>query len=146
MMGLFGAEWILLARLVRLGRLRRLGGEPMKQQKHWQDPANAVLGVWLIFSPMILGFQSSTTAVINAVVVGILLLATALGAIFVPRAWEEWTETALGLWLAISPWVLGGSTQSAKASAVVTGLVVLTLSLWALQDWEANLTETAAPQ
>jgi hypothetical protein len=116
----------------------------MKQQKHWQDPANGVLGVWLIFSPMILGFQSSTTAMINAVLVGILLLATALGAIFVPRAWEEWTESALGLWLAISPWVLGGGTQSAKASAVVTGLVVLTLSLWALQDWEATLVEPSA--
>jgi hypothetical protein len=116
----------------------------MKQQKHWQDPANGVLGVWLIFSPMILGFQSSTTAVINAVLVGILLLATALGAIFVPRAWEEWTESALGLWLTVSPWVLGGATQSAKASAVVTGLVVLTLSLWALQDWEASLVEPSA--
>jgi len=116
----------------------------MKQQKHWQDPANAVLGVWLIFSPLILGFQSDSTAVINAVAVGALLLATALGAIFVPRAWEEWTESALGLWLAVSPWVLGSSAQSAKASAVVTGLVVLTLALWALQDWETNLSETSA--
>jgi hypothetical protein len=116
----------------------------MKQQKHWQDPANAVLGVWLIFSPLILGFQSDLTAVVNAVGVGSLLLATALGAIFVPRAWEEWTESALGLWLAVSPWLLGISAQSAKVSAVVTGLVVLTLSLWALQDWETNLTETSA--
>jgi hypothetical protein len=113
----------------------------MKQQKHWQDPANAVLGVWLIFSPMILGFQSDLTSVVNAVLVGILLLAAALGAIFVPHAWEEWTESALGLWLTISPWVIGSTAQSAKASAVVTGLVVLTLSLWALQDWE-----TAAPE
>ena len=116
----------------------------MKQQKHWQDPANAVLGVWLIFSPLILGFQSDLTAVSNAVLVGILLLAAAIGAIFVPRAWEEWTETALGLWLAISPWVLGVSAQSAKASAVVTGLVVLTLALWALQDWETNVPEASA--
>ena len=116
----------------------------MKQQKHWQDTANAVLGVWLIFSPLILGFQSDLTAVSNAVVVGILLLAAALGAIFVPRAWEEWTETALGLWLAISPWVLGVSAQSAKASAVVTGLVVLTLALWALQDWETKAPEASA--
>jgi hypothetical protein len=114
------------------------------QQQHWQDPANAVLGIWLIFSPMVLGFQSDLTAVINAVLIGILLLATALGAIFVPRAWEEWTETALGLWLAVSPWVLGSSAQSAKVSAVVTGLVVLTLALWALQDWETKPGKTQA--
>jgi hypothetical protein len=117
----------------------------MKQQKHWQDPANAVLGVWLIFSPLILGFQSDLTAVVNAVLIGILLLAAALGAIFVPRAWEEWTESALGLWLTVSPWVIGTSAQSAKVSAVVTGLVVLTLALWALQDWEPSAPE-ASPQ
>lgn len=116
----------------------------MKQQSHWQDPANAVLGIWLIFSPLILGFQSNLMAAANAALVGVLLLAAALGAIFVPRAWEEWTETALGLWLAISPWVLGISTMSAKASAVVTGLVVLTLALWALQDWETKLSEPKA--
>lgn len=116
----------------------------MKQQKHWQDPANALLGVWLIVSPLVLGFQSDMTSLVNAVVVGVLLLAAALGAIFVPRAWEEWTETGLGLWLVVSPWVLGSSTQSAKASAVVTGLVVITLALWALQDYETKVGETSA--
>ncbi len=116
----------------------------MKQQKHWQDPANAVLGVWLIFSPLILGFQNDLAAAVNAALVGVLLLAAALGAIFVPHAWEEWTESALGLWLVISPWVLGSTTQSAKASAVVTGLVVLTLALWALQDWDSRTSGTTA--
>jgi hypothetical protein len=116
----------------------------MKQQTHWQDPANALLGVWLIVSPLVLGFQSDMTSLVNAVVVGVLLLAAALGAIFVPRAWEEWTETGLGLWLAVSPWVLGSTTQAAKASAVVTGLVVITLALWALQDYETDLGETPA--
>ena len=116
----------------------------MKQQKHWQDPANALLGVWLIVSPLVLGFQSDMTSLVNAVVVGVLLLATALGAIFVPRAWEEWTETGLGLWLVVSPWVLGSATQAAKASAVVTGLVVITLALWALQDYETKVGETSA--
>ena len=116
----------------------------MKQQKHWQDPANALLGVWLIVSPLVLGFQSDMTSLVNAVVVGVLLLATALGAIFVPRAWEEWTETGLWLWLVVSPWVLGSSTQSAKASAVVSGLVVITLALWALQDYETKVGETSA--
>lgn len=116
----------------------------MKQQKHWQDSANALLGVWLILSPFVLGFQSDLTALANAVLVGVLLLAAALGAIFVPRAWEEWTESGLGLWLTVSPWVLGSTMQAAKASAVVTGLVVLTLALWALQDYETDLGQTPA--
>jgi hypothetical protein len=69
----------------------------------------------------------------NAVVIGLALIAAALGAIFVPRAWEELTEGALGLWLVASPWVLGFSTlRDAMLSAVVTGVVVMALALWTL--------------
>lgn len=120
----------------------------MKQMKHWQDPVNGLVGVWLILSPWALGFQSDMTVLANAVIVGILLLATALGAIFVPRAWEEWTETALGVWLAISPWALGFSAmQNATISAVVSGLVVAVLALWVLstdKDYAGWLSTTKA--
>ena len=105
----------------------------MKQMKHWQDPVNAVLGAWLILSPWALRFQEDRTIMGNAVIVGILLLAAALGAIFAPKAWEEWTEGALGLWMAVSPWVLGFSAnQNAMVNAVVTGLVILALAIWVL--------------
>jgi hypothetical protein len=103
-----------------------------------------VLGGWLIVAPLALRFQGDTTALVNTAIVGVLLVATALGAIFVPRVWEEWTETALGLWLAVSPWVLGFETQVAKVNAVVIGLVVLTLALWTLQDRESRIGEKAA--
>lgn len=105
----------------------------MMQMKHWQDPVNALLGAWLVVSPWALGFQNQMTALGNAVIVGLLLVAIALGAIFAPRAWEEWTEVALGVWLAVSPWVLGFSAiQNAMMSAVVTGLVIVALALWVL--------------
>jgi hypothetical protein len=116
----------------------------MTQGKHWQDSANALLGVWLMFSPLILGYQNDVSAVGNSLLVGVLLLATALGAIFFPRVWEEWTETVLGLWLAVSPWVVGFASQPAKASALVTGLIVLTLALWALQDYGSAASESSA--
>ncbi len=107
----------------------------MKQVKHWQDPVNAVLGAWLVLSPWALGFSGDTVAMANFVVVGLLLLAAALGAIFLPRSWEEWTESVLGLWLVVSPWLIGYSgVEAAKADAILSGLVILTLALWALQD------------
>lgn len=112
--------------------------------KHWQDSTNAVLGGWLIVAPLALGFQSDLTAMANTALIGVLLLAAALGAIFVPRPWEDWTETALGLWLAISPWVLGFDSVLARVNAVVIGLVVLTLALWALQDWGSSANEKIA--
>jgi len=105
----------------------------MKQLKHWQDVVNALLGVWVVLSPWALGFQDSKTAAANAVLVGVALVAAALGAMLVPRAWEEWTECALGVWLVISPWVLGFSAlQVAMLAAVCSGIVIAALALWTL--------------
>lgn len=105
----------------------------MRSLKHWQDAVNAVLGVWLLLSPWALGFASQTTPMANAVVVGAALLAAALGAIFVPRAWEEWTELALGAWLVVSPWALGfAALEMARLAAVATGLVIAALAIWTL--------------
>lgn len=105
----------------------------MKQVKHWQDPVNAILGVWLIVSPWVLGFQGHRLAMWAAVATGILLGAVALGATFVPKAWEEWTEVALAIWLAVSPWALGfGALEVALVNAVLVAAVILVLALWVL--------------
>ncbi len=105
----------------------------MKQPKHWQDPLNALIGVWVILSPWALGFQDIQMAMVNAVVIGAALLAAALGATFVPRAWEEWTEGAMGLWLMASPWALGFSMyRNAMLSTLIAGIAVVALALWTL--------------
>ena len=87
----------------------------MKQLKHWQDAVNAVLGAWLALSPWAMGYVGETTAMGNALVVGLALIAVALGAILVPRAWEEWSEAALGLWAMASPWAADRSYHCADS-------------------------------
>ena len=67
----------------------------MKHIKHWQDPVNGVLGVWLVLSPWIARFSGDTTATANMVIVGGALVAASLGAMLAPRVWEEWVEAAL---------------------------------------------------
>lgn len=105
----------------------------MKQLKHWQDAVNAVLGAGLVLSPWAIGYQAQMTATSNAILIGAALLAAALGAIFVPRAWEECTEGALGLWLIVSPWALSFATlRGAMLTAVVSGIVITALALWTL--------------
>lgn len=105
----------------------------MEQLKHWQDPVNALLGLWVLLSPWALGFQDDRMIMLNAVIIGAALVAVALGAIFVPRAWEEWTEGALGLWLVASPWVLGFTAhEQATLNAVAAGLAIAVLALWTL--------------
>lgn len=39
--------------------------------------------------------------------------------------WQDWASFALGLWLAVSPWIAGyADEQAATANAVVVGLVL----------------------
>ncbi|MEO6293239.1 MAG: SPW repeat protein [Burkholderiaceae bacterium] len=105
----------------------------MRKIKHWQDAVNAVLGFALLLSPMALSYMDEVTATTNAVVIGLALFATALGAMLTPKAWEEWTEAALGLWMVISPWALGFSTHMmAMYAAVACGGLVVLLALWTL--------------
>lgn len=105
----------------------------MKQMKHWQDPVNALVGAWLVLSPWAIGFADHRVATVNFVAVGVLLIAAAVGAIVVPKAWEEWVEVALGVWLLASPWLLGyAGVMMAMQDALFCGLLVAVLSLWVL--------------
>ncbi len=105
----------------------------MKPLKHWQDPVNALLGAWLALSPWAVGYATETTATYNAVAVGSLLIAAALGAMLAPKAWEEWTEVVLGLWLIAAPRLLGFYTVDLPtAVTATTGVVVVVLALWTL--------------
>jgi hypothetical protein len=105
----------------------------MTQMKLWQDPVNALLGAWLVLSPWAANFTDNQVAMVNFVVVGLLLIATAIGAIMMPKAWEEWVEVALGVWLMASPWLLGFANLGlAMQNAVFVGLLVTVLALWVL--------------
>lgn len=101
--------------------------------KHWQDPANIVLGLWLVISPWILAYAMEMNAVWNAVIVGALVAALGAYELFEVKAWEEWTTVALGVWLVVSPWVLGFAMMPAAMwNAVAVGVAVASLALWAL--------------
>lgn len=101
--------------------------------KHWQDPVNLILGLWLVVSPWALKFQAETNPTWNAVILGIVIAAVALIALFRVMAWEEWVNLVLGIWLVISPWMVGFSgLVTAMWNAVIVGAVVAVLALWAL--------------
>jgi len=105
----------------------------MTKTKHWQDPTNLVLGLWMIASPWALGYQDAAMAMPNAVIVGGLIAILAALEVFKLKAWEEWTSFALGIWLAVSPWVLGFDiVTAAMANALIVGLIVAALALWTL--------------
>ena len=101
--------------------------------KHWQDPANAALGAWLVVSPWVLGFPAGSMATAVAVALGAALIVSAVTAMLVPHAWGEWIEGALGLMLIGSPWALDFSQDDvARTNMVGAGVAILALVLWTL--------------
>lgn len=107
----------------------------MKQLKlrHWQDVVNALVGLVVMLSPWWLGFTDSMAASANAVVVGLALIAAAMGAILVPRPWEEWAEAALGIWLIMSPWMLRYALERENRLVMVAlGAVIVLIATWTL--------------
>lgn len=105
----------------------------MMRIERWQDLINAVLGLWLLASPWVIGYDDGGTAMWNAITAGVLLAALALGAVFIPRAWEEWAQGGIGAWLIASPWVLAFSEREGPMlTAMWAGIAVVALALWTL--------------
>jgi SPW repeat len=99
---------------------------------YWEDTLNLLLGVALFVSPSVLGFASEQTAASNAYVVGVIIAAMAIAALFAFQPWEEWVSAVLGAWLVISPWVLGFSGNAgALLTHLLIGIVAIILALLA---------------
>jgi len=106
------------------------------------DVANLVLGAFLFFSPWIFGFDAgkvSETAFVSGIVIAVLAIA-ALAAFAV---WEEWLNLIVGLWVLISPWVLGFQGTTAMTVHVIVGAAVAILAaieIWILSQNPPRLT------
>ncbi|TCU20145.1 SPW repeat protein [Rhizobium sullae] len=103
--------------------------------KKSQDWANLVLAVCLFISPWVIGFSAETMPSWNAWIAAVILGALAVAALSVFAEWEEWANLVLGLWMVVSPWVLGFTANaSAMWTAVVMGVLIAAVSLWAVWD------------
>jgi len=97
----------------------------------WRDAINLVLGVWLIVSPLALGYAAQTSAAWNAYSIGVVIAVLSAAALWQFQKWEEWLSAALGAWLIISPWILGFSEgHVATWNQIIIGIVVGALAFW----------------
>jgi len=70
------------------------------------DVINLVLGLGLFLSPWIFGFATEMTASWNAWLGGLVVAVLAIAALAAYAEWEEWLNLAVGVWIAISPWLV----------------------------------------
>jgi hypothetical protein len=92
----------------------------------WTLLASAALGIWLMASPVALGYDG--TAANNAFLTGALIVTWAVIAFSEIARPARLLNVLLGAWLVASPWVVQGGTDSAW-NAVLTGAAVAALSI-----------------
>lgn len=103
--------------------------------KRWRDIVNLILGGWLFVSPWVLAAAPIHTVAWNAYLMGAIIVIAAIWALADFEPWEEWVNLVVGVWLLISPWVIGVAVSGALVwSCVVVGVVVALLALWTLID------------
>lgn len=103
------------------------------QSNTWEDWTNLVLGLWLVASPWVLQFSTASAATWNAWISGSIIAVLAAAALYQVQKWEEWTNAVIGIWLVVSPWVLGFSSDPVTTwNAAIIGLLVLCVAGWKL--------------
>jgi hypothetical protein len=113
---------------------------PIGIANRWQDWVNLLLGAWLFISPWVLGFSkmgaeggAHSNAAVNAWIFGVIVVILSIAALTRTQPWEEWLNLLAGIWLFISPWVLGYSaTSTALWNALIVGALVFILACWDL--------------
>jgi len=111
----------------------------MKIDKTWKgkeltDFLALLFGGALFLSPFVIGYFPNLMASWNAWLSGIVVLALATAAKQSPSDWPEWMTAAAGIWVILSPWVIGFSSQTdAKITHILTGFsiaVIAAMRLW----------------
>jgi hypothetical protein len=94
---------------------------------------NVLAGIWLIISAWVLGFAAMSVPLWDVLLVGIAVLILAAIRLATPGATGlSWIVFLLGVWLIISPWVLGfGAISVPMGNAVILGILVAIFGLWA---------------
>lgn len=90
--------------------------------------------------PWVIGFASDTTATWNAWIAAIVLGALAVATLSAFAEWEEWANMVIGLWLIVSPWILGFMANvNAMWTHVILGVLVAAIAAWAVWDYRHHM-------
>ncbi len=102
--------------------------QPRSEMLIYVEGLNVALAIWLIASPYILSYTAWSSARLTSEFFGGLILGMAITRMAMPQRnywWLSFGDVFLGIWVAISPWVLGYHYDtSAEINAVVVGVLV----------------------
>lgn len=102
-----------------------------RRQNPWPAWLTAIVGAWVLLSPFLLGFSGVTAGLWNNLLAGVLLAVFALWAHFGQRPQVYWADVVVGIWLVLSPFLLGFSGETtALWNNLITGVLGGAFGLW----------------
>ena len=105
----------------------------------WKSSIELVVGLWLLFSPLALGFFSSPSASLVTILVATVVFFVSQLGIANQQPWEEWVNLIAAVILIAAPWVLGYASILAATwnSVACGGLLVLLTVLQMVEEYGA---------
>jgi SPW repeat-containing protein len=121
---------------------RPLMARPWTLLQSW---CNLVLGIILFIAPWFTVTWSHGNSSWNAWILGVLIVLAALWALATPsNVVPHWINLIFGIWVFISPWVLGYAALSAIAwAAWIIGALVVILSVWTIVETQRSPSRAA---
>jgi hypothetical protein len=103
----------------------------------FQDWINLILGALLFLGPWLFRFADQPFAAWNSWIAGIVVAALSVAALIRFAEWEEWLNVAIGVWILVSPWVLGfAGIRPAMWLSVILGVVIAVMAAW--ETWTTH--------
>src|SRR5205823_2265726 len=93
----------------------------------WTLMASALVGMGVMFAPAL--FDTAVPAAYNDQVSGALVITVAVIATAEVVRALRFVNMLLGGWIAVSGWMLSGATAAGRWSALMAGVLILTLAL-----------------
>jgi SPW repeat len=112
------------------------------------DLYNLVLAAVLFAAPWFFA-HASRTAGMDLRLSSAAIIILSLAAIVAFSTWEEWINLVLGLWLVVSPWLLGFAHTRAMHFSIAIGAAIAffaALELWLRYDTEQESMSSANTQ
>jgi hypothetical protein len=106
----------------------------------WEDWVGIAIGAWMVVSPWVVGFSDHQAATMNALIMVTILVLEEMLELGAHEVAEEWIDIVAGLWLIVSPAVLGfGSLLPASLSTMAAGLLTVLFAAWAMSPLDERI-------
>ena len=114
-------------------------GKENSSASGWKNSVELVIGLWLLLSPLALGFFSNPVASLVTILVATVVFFVSQLGLANQQPWEEWVNLIAAVVLIGAPWIFGYASIGAAVwnSVICGGLLVLLTVLQMVEEYGA---------